>query len=369
MWIVVGLTAFGFMLSILKERRVYYHSLALVQEHEAARRASVNDNQDYSSPTRKLEQTIEEEFLEMQRQQSERNELDRKAQEELKAKPRGNKEEREFPYPLSCPGTDLKSPSERNYTITLAYHVGMLKNYKSIVTDQMETLDQCGLGKAASEFILSYSGGELEDIQNLTRPYNLFVNDEDKPTTIVHSTKAPWEGPVMNQIADYCRARTVENVKSDKPTIVFYFHNKGASKWAHGWQQAMDKPFSYSRSLYWRKYMEYFLLERPELCIDQIVNKGAGSCGIMFNRNHYSGNFWAANCDYLRQLSPIDMNIKQNYVKAEMWIGDKRGPEDGRRPYSLHQNPATTGLYRHLIEPSEYSLQALQGDTSTATKV
>jgi hypothetical protein len=259
-------------------------------------------------------------------------------------------------------------------------------NYKSIITDQMETLDQCGLGKAASEFIVSYSGGELENVRSLTRPYNLFVNDHDDDTssagsstsnlttTIVHSTKEPWEGPVMNKIGDYCRARTVENVTSDIPTIVFYFHNKGASKWDASWKKAMAEPWSYSRSLYWRKAMEYFLLERPELCIDQIINKGAGSCGIMWDENHYSGNFWAANCDYLRLLSPIDMSVEQNYVMGETWVGEKSGPEDGRRPHSLFQrDPEAIGLYRHLIEPSEYSDynarwgNALQGDTARAT--
>jgi hypothetical protein len=384
-WSVGGFCVFGLMVSNLKARNVYDNSVVtLVQEQEVARRASVRGNNNNNGNVLELERQIERlqrevdaasvraESLEMKRQQIEleRNELDRKVQE-LSQAPRAKannekaeqeEQEREFPYPLSCPGTNLKSPAERNYTITLAYHVGMLNNYKNIVTDQMKTLDQCGLGKAASEFILSYSGGELGDLHNLTRPYNLFVNDHDnnsnssgRPTTIVHTVKAPWEGAVMNQIADYCRARTVENVKSDKPTIVFYFHNKGSSKWAPGWQNALHKPFTYAYSLYWRKFMEYFLLERPELCIDQIVNKGAGSCGIMFNHNHYSGNFWAASCDYLRLIEPIDMDVTQNYIKGELWVGDKRGPEDGRRPYSLIQNPSPTGLYRHLIEPSEYS--------------
>lgn len=104
-----------------------------------------------------------------------------------------NKEYREFPYRLSYPaqisGLHLSATS---YTIALAYHVGILTSNKSIVTDPMEALDQCGLGKTASDFIPSDSGGELEDVLNLTRPgvQSLCHGKKSSPsTTIVHSTK------------------------------------------------------------------------------------------------------------------------------------------------------------------------------------
>jgi hypothetical protein len=389
-WIVVALSSLGFMLSNLKELSFYllHDEAAVSASVRGKNNGMTTDAGKFIGDEQNLEQkvieqlqqevkaaSVREEWLEMQR-----IELDRQLQEVLKQakeSSQSSKTDREFPYRLACPGTNLKSPSERNYTITLAYHVGIVKNYKSVVTDQMETLDQCGLGKAASNFILSYSGGELEDVQSLTRPYNLFVNESGlgKPTTIVRSTEVPWEGPAMNLIYDHCHSRTVKDVTSQKPTIVFYFHNKGVSTWTADWQDYIDRKSSYSHSLYWRKYMEYFIFERPELCIDQIINKGAGSCGVHWLRHHYSGNFWAANCDYVRQLSPINMSVHDenfwtDYLQAEMWIGGKRDNKEGRRPHSLHQIPGGTSLYRLLVKPSEYSDynarwgKAMEGDST-----
>ena len=292
-----------------------------------------------------------------------------------------------FPYRLTCPGDALPATPGVDYSIALAYHVGMIKNWKTIVRDQMNTLQECGLGAAASDFILSYSGGPLEQIQNVVRPYNLFVSEaainnasfntttsstdattkaatsstarrrQRRTSTAVNSTKAPWEGPIMNQIHEYCSAQEAATPK--KPTIVFYFHNKGASKYHPNWQTSNGQ---YKKTLYWRKYMEYYLHERPNLCLNELLyNKPGtvrpGMCGIMWHRTHYSGNFWSANCHYIATaLQPIDLSVKQNYIAGELWIGKgQNARKEGRRPVSLHENPSGIGLYKHAMEPHEYS--------------
>ena len=304
--------------------------------------------------------------------------------------------EPEFPYRLDCPSADLP-PNDDDYVITLAYHVGMVNNWKTIVRDQMNTLTECGLGNKASEFILSYSGGELQELQDVLQPSGLFLqNDSNRTTTIVEAVSAPWEGLAMNTIHAHCMAKNSINKK--KHTVVFYFHNKGSSKYNPEWRSQIDRVWTYSRSLYWRKYMEYFTLERPQLCLDHILNKGAGLCGIMFHDNHFSGalhidsrwmvgiewidgvflffahyselthilalflsnqgNFWVASCNYVQALTPLNMTAEEglNYVAAEVWIGGKRDDNiNGRKPVSLHENPNEFGLYRHLILPSEYS--------------
>ena len=67
-----------------------------------------------------------------------------------------------FPYELTCKKSDLSSflqknnlidcnskregaKSNNNITIAIAYHVGMIQNWRTIVSDQMATLSQCGL--------------------------------------------------------------------------------------------------------------------------------------------------------------------------------------------------------------------------------
>jgi hypothetical protein len=149
----------------------------------------------------------------------------------------------------------------------------------------------------------------------------------------------------MNQIHEYCIAQ--EASKPKKPMIVFYFHNKGSSKY---------QTSQYEKTLHWRKLMEYFLHERPSLCLNELLYKGAGMCGIMWHGNHFSGNFWSANCHYIAtRFQPIDMNVEQNYIAGELWIGTGWENQDGLRPVSLQENPSDIGLYRHTVEPHEYS--------------
>eukprot|EP00985_Skeletonema_marinoi_P006743 scaffold2938_cov117-Skeletonema_marinoi.AAC.1 len=125
---------------------------------------------------------------------------------------------------------------------------------------------------------------------------------------------------------------------SPKEEVVFYFHNKGTSRWSEDWKSKLDVPESYAYSLYWRLYLEYFTIERPQLCLDQLLLKGATSCGPNWRpgnadnfkgrevpkgkhliTNHYSGNFWSATCEHINHLEP--MAGKMWYTDGELWIG------------------------------------------------
>eukprot|EP00957_Ditylum_brightwellii_P054347 4118107-Ditylum_brightwellii.AAC.1 len=120
----------------------------------------------------------------------------------------------------------------------------------------------------------------------------------------------------------------------------------------------MDQEWSYSRSLYWRKYMTYFLLERPRLCVNVLTKSLGYTCGVELHHypgSHYSGNFWSASCKYIREspaLQPIDAT-ETKYTAAEFWL---------LRNYSHDQKHRFVGLllyhpwrpYRYLVQPSDY---------------
>lgn len=193
--------------------------------------------------------------------------------------------------------------------------------------------------------MLSYAApvsNNEQDISNSNKDILLdeigkYIDTNNHLIQTVEATKKPWEGPAVNMVHEYCRNRA--EPQQQKNTIVFYFHNKGASK-----------PFS-SHTLYWRKYLEYFLLERPQLCLGQLLYHNASTCGANWHpklKNHYSGNFWSATCKHIVQLDPIPMNETQ-YVAAEMWLGKiKRGT----RISSYYS--ATKDLYKEIILPEEY---------------
>ena len=76
--------------------------------------------------------------------------------------------------------------------------------------------------------------------------------------------------------------------------------------------------------------MEWFLLEKPTLCLRAMLNHEASTCGINIQKGpslHYSGHFWAASCDHINTLPPlIKLGGRKgdflDYIAAELCIGE-----------------------------------------------
>jgi hypothetical protein len=255
--------------------------------------------------------------------------------------------EREFPHEMTCSyfGADNLN-YRKNVTIALAYHVGMYNNWKNVVLDQLQTLHQCGLGHAARHLLLSYSGDdEMSQIAELIEPFDFSFH----LVRVVQPKRAPWEGLLMNAIQQYCEKRP--------EAVMYYFHSKGVGKYHDDWRKKTDKSFTYSRVLYWRKFMEYFTLERPQLCLEEILGKNKSACGVNFRRDplhHYSGNFWVASCEYLATLTPLNFSDPSvGYLAAEFWMGRKY--DESRFVNLWHRKlNLSVQLYEHWMEPREY---------------
>jgi hypothetical protein len=218
------------------------------------------------------------------------------------------------------------------------------------VEDQITTLKECGLLGILDILMISYSNGLLSDLFQVLNPL-LGSDGANKTITTVESTGVPWEGPAMNMIHQYCNEQA-----HPQTTKVFYIHNKGTSKWHSSWREEIDtnKTWTYGHSLYWRKYLEYFLIERPALCLDKILLQNASTCGANWHPellNHYSGNFWSASCTHIQRLEPLKETKK--YVAAEFWLGKYAGLKSNQEHHaSLHT--VYKSLYQELIKPDEY---------------
>jgi len=187
--------------------------------------------------------------------------------------------------------------------------------------------------------------------------------------TWIFSPGTPWEGTILNHLRQHCtQQEQQENSVDDyQPTVVFYFHTKGTSRYKPTWRGQLDQPYTYSRVLYWRKYMEAFLLERPAHCRDKILRDGALTCGVDHRTTGvYAGNFWAASCEYLAALPELEIFVsrnnnkiqdKEHYFDMEHTFGKaQRQWKAPQRFVSLHQpNASLKGLYYRLMEPTEYS--------------
>jgi len=257
-------------------------------------------------------------------------------------------------FRLKCPQVALPSGS---YKLVLAYHVGMINNWKEIVTDQLEAITKCGMAERLDTFILSYSNGEPDELLELVKTYGISITPQ-----LVSVTGSPWECPANNATLAHCNARTQND--DEGPTIVFYLHNKGASRYSEYWRQSMDRKKSYAKTgVYWRKMIEFFHIERPSLCIEKILG-GAQTCGPAIRGRHYSGNFWVASCDYISQLDPCGAK-QTGYIESEHWLGRKMGGGnlDPNKYVQLFSPPKVDGgasdqllyLYAHLMLPEEYA--------------
>ena len=278
----------------------------------------------------------------------------------------------DFPYELTCKKSDLynfldklidpKTGKRPNFTVAIAFHVGMVNNWKHIVKDQITTLKRCGLLDIVGSFLFSYSNGLWSDLFHVLN--SLLESDGGNftakiPTNTVKATSMPWEGPAMNMIHKYCNKHA-----QPQNAVVFYIHNKGASKWSAGWKETMANniTWTYGHSLYWRKYMEYFLIERPALCLDKILLQNASICGVNWlTKDHFSGNFWSAACRYIQRLEPMHAN-NSGYTDAEMWLGKNAELRSNQESHVASLHATTENLYLHAIKPVEYAITSVSND-------
>jgi len=237
----------------------------------------------------------------------------------------------EFPYPKSCQFERPPPGHGTDYDIAIFYHVGFINNWKTIMWDQMHTLETCGLGYMASNMTISYYSS-MDDSTTTTTVAELvelvkqFRFTENLQTiTYMQATSSPFEKPILESAGELCRSNKIASPK--KRTFIYYFHSKGASQFTEDWRLKCYQDSAYCNILYWRKYLEFFLIEKPTLCLEAFLENDAYTCGVNLHNEpswHYNGNFWAASCDYVSRL-PAKIETSEehwtNHVAAEMWIG------------------------------------------------
>jgi hypothetical protein len=220
----------------------------------------------------------------------------------------------QFEYDALPPGLGV------SYAVSLFYHIGMLNNWRQIVLDQLDTLEYCGLGYIASDMTISFhnvSPNQTEtesstQILELLNQYRFASRLLSNITFLDASMSSPHERLIMEHMSWNCR-RTDHHAKN-MTRINFYFHDKGCSKYS---ETPGTEEYDQTQNIfYWRKYMEWFLLERPTLCM---------------------------RASWL------------HYISAEMWIGNftHRNVGDEKKFLSLFNIMAV--LYDYRATPDVYT--------------
>jgi len=267
---------------------------------------------------------------------------------------------------LTCPNfsetADILNVGNSSRSVILGYHVGMINNWKEVLRDQMHTLFQCGLGLVADRMFISYSNNitsevELRDLEAILNQYTFTRN-----ATILYSANQPIEGVAINSLHEECtnrqRQRIDLKVNTSGDTVAFYFHTKGSSHFHSDWKTKLNEPWKYSNVLYWRKYMEYFTIERPHICMKKIFDEGKVGCGVHL-LDFYAGNFWATSCRYLSSLEPLTFypihdGARRYTAEAYLTLGLK-----DRKKFASLSEPHLD-LYNNMILPENFSDYSLR---------
>ena len=109
------------------------------------------------------------------------------------------------------------------------------------------------------------------------------------------------------------------NFPEDK---ILYLHSKGVTKNTN------------KNITAWVDYMEYFLIEKYKRCLDSLEK--VQTVGVDYHKEpmkHYSGNFWWANCSYIKTIpSPLE-GIKSTIIADPRWHCEQWRQESWPRWY------------------------------------
>lgn len=189
-------------------------------------------------------------------------------------------------------------------------HIATHGPWKEVVREQLELIRSSGLHERMTRLFIGIVGPE-------SGPFEA----PDPKIEIIHRSESldRYEFPTLEYLHAFCKSHE---------GLVFYVHTKGVFRCNEGTTD-------------WRRYMEYFIIERHADCIRALQSRPV--CGVNWQEvpwPHFSGNFWWARSEYLAALPPIeaqsveveDWDVTTRH-KCERWIASG----EPVRPASLHQ--------------------------------
>lgn len=186
--------------------------------------------------------------------------------------------------------------------IYIVYHMATLNNWKDIAEEQMTLLASSGLLDAAEELIVNFVGEQKEEVESFFThfPYSHKVR-------LIHAS-------VDLAVCEFPSIAKVKEVATKYPGAkILYFHSKGVLHFGMPTENAVAC---------WRRYMEYFLIERWKACVDCL--DAVDACGVEWRARppHFSGNFWWATASYINMIPSLrEPYLFKKRLACEFFIG------------------------------------------------
>lgn len=166
-------------------------------------------------------------------------------------------------------------------------HIGNLGRGKEIFFDQIDLIKSSGLYSKTKRIYVGVAGRGLD-----------FCFIDPKITLLSHD-------PVLRNGECLLLKSMHKHCQTCEPAKIWYIHTKGAS--------VIDpKNQLYHNQNAWRDYMQYFIIENHEDCIEALNEFDV--CGVEYMKlyKYFIGNFWWANSDYIKKIkNPVSENLKK----------------------------------------------------------
>jgi hypothetical protein len=177
-----------------------------------------------------------------------------------------------------------------------AYHIAIMNNWREVVAEQTARMIESGLLERTNQVLIGVVGGKLNQ-GDLRR-------DLARKSTIVCS-------PNLKDY-EFLTLRVLQNHSINHNFKAWYVHTKGVSR----------EPNQLVTN--WRRLMEYFIIDRFNVCITELDSCDA--CGVnIITKYHpgrfFAGNFWWSNSRHLSKLPQIGSLELSCRFLAEHWIG------------------------------------------------
>lgn len=185
-------------------------------------------------------------------------------------------------------------------------------NWLKIFNKTFNCIKTSGLNDVCKEIYINCAGNTIDKNLNIVKNFSnnvyIAVNGNDEIETI----NMLWE-----------KSKEVTN------SAMLYLHTKGVT-------HDPNNP----RILSWTNLMEYFNIIKWKDCIEKLDT--FDTCGVNLKYSpvpgmihdtpqHYHGNFWWANSEYVKKLNKVEYGDRMN---AEFWIANN----EFCNPSSLHNS-------------------------------
>jgi hypothetical protein len=198
------------------------------------------------------------------------------------------------------------------------YFVALMGEWEPIVNDQISKLFSSELYGKTNKLYVRIFYNNSKDLDILISKLSKY----DK-VSIDYTNKNEYEFGILNKM---------QELSKNDDFYCYYLHSKGVSKTNN---RGLIEPIKS-----WRIYMEYFLIEKYNLCLNEL-NSGWDAVGVKirltpnkfwwensnlgYRPRHFSGNFWWSKSDFIKKLPDIKVLSLCDRHEAEFWIGYSNG--------------------------------------------